>query len=172
MRCWLPAAAAATLLAAVAALAARRMFTLVTVTGYSMTPDLAEGDRVLVLRARLAQLRPGHVVVLESPGTRGYEATVPGGREWIIKRVAAVPGELAPPGSLPAAEGRPGALVPPGKFVVLGDNAAWSHDSRQIGYIPGDRLLGVVVRKILAVGDQPPPRRPRTTPASGTPSSV
>jgi hypothetical protein len=41
-----------------------------------------------------------------------------------------------------------GLLVPPGKLVVLGDNAAWSHDSRQIGYIPGERLLGTVVSRI------------------------
>jgi len=171
MRCWLPAAAGA-LLAVPAALAARWMFTLVTVTGDSMRPALAEGDRVLVLRARLGRLRAGHVVVLEAPGTGGYEATAPGGGEWIIKRVAAVPGELTPPGSLPAADGPPGTRVPPGKLVVLGDNAVWSHDSRQIGYIPGDRLLGVVVRRVLAGGDQPLDRRPRTSAASGTPSSV
>jgi signal peptidase I len=39
-------------------------------------------------------------------------------------------------------------MVPPGQLVVLGDNAAWSQDSRQIGYIPGDRLLGIVMRRL------------------------
>ena len=179
MRCWPPVAAAGALLAGSAALAAREMFALVTVTGDSMWPVLKPGDRVLVRRARLGRLRPGHVVVLESPGSGGYEGAAPGGwgarvsgREWIIKRVSAVPGDPAPADSLPAAEGPRETLVPPGRFVVLGDNAAWSYDSRQIGYIPGERLLGIVVRRILAGGDQPPARRPRTSPASGTPSSV
>jgi len=39
-------------------------------------------------------------------------------------------------------------LIPPGKLVVVGDNAAWSQDSRQLGYFPGDRLLGVVVHRL------------------------
>jgi signal peptidase I len=51
-------------------------------------------------------------------------------------------------------------MVPPGMFVVLGDNAAWSHDSRVIGCVPAKRLLGVMIRP-LTVG-QPglttPPR--------------
>jgi type IV secretory pathway protease TraF len=51
-------------------------------------------------------------------------------------------------------------MVPPGMFVVLGDNAAWSHDSRVIGCVPAERLLGVMIRP-LTVG-QPgltaPPR--------------
>lgn len=51
-------------------------------------------------------------------------------------------------------------MVPPGMFMVLGDNAAWSHDSRVIGCVPAERLLGVVIRP-LTVG-QPglttPPR--------------
>jgi signal peptidase I len=71
-------------------------------------------------------------------------------REWMIKRLAAVPGDPRPAGSLPPMADPAGLLVPPGMFVVLGDNPAWSHDSRQLGYIPGERLLGVVVRRIHA----------------------
>jgi signal peptidase I len=43
-----------------------------------------------------------------------------------------------------------GACCPPDpwEFVVLGDNAARSYDSRQLGYIPADRLLGVVRRQL------------------------
>jgi type IV secretory pathway protease TraF len=33
-------------------------------------------------------------------------------------------------------------------FVVLGDNAAWSHDSRVIGCVPAERLLGVMIRPL------------------------
>jgi signal peptidase I len=41
--------------------------------------------------------------------------------------------------------GRP---VPAGKLVVLGDNTARSLDSREIGYIPAERLLGVMLRPL------------------------
>lgn len=135
--------AAGTLLAG---LALRKAFTLVTVTGDSMWPTLMPGDRVLVRRARLAHVRRGQVVVVEAPGAEGYRPASPrrpADREWIIKRVAAVPGDPRPSDILPATTD---PQVPPGKLVVLGDNPAWSHDSRHIGYIPGDRLLGIVVR--------------------------
>ena len=66
----------------------------------------------------------------------------------MIKRIAAVPGDPRPGGCLPVTEELAGRLVPPGQLVVLGDNAAWSQDSRQLGYIPGERLLGIVVRRI------------------------
>jgi signal peptidase I len=147
MRRYLPGLAACALLAA---LALRQRFTLITVTGDSMMPALSPGDRVLVRGAHVGQLRPGQVVVVEMPGADGYRTATrrrpANRREWMIKRVAAVPGDPRPEGSLPKTAGPPGTRVPPGRFVVLGDNAAWSHDSRQIGYIPGDRLLGIVVR--------------------------
>jgi|HubBroStandDraft_1064217.scaffolds.fasta_scaffold251218_2 signal peptidase I len=154
MRPFVLGLAAGTLLVA---LALRKRFALVTVTGDSMMPTLAPGDHVLVRRVRISRLRRGQVVVMEAPGIEGYRA-VPhrvaeiGRGEWIIKRVAAVPGDPRPDGSLPATAGPPGRLVPPGRFVVLGDNAAWSHDSRHIGYIPGDRLLGIAVRRIGSDG--------------------
>lgn len=66
----------------------------------------------------------------------------------MIKRVAAVPGDPRPGTWLPAATQPQAAIVPPGQLVVLGDNAAWSQDSRQLGYFPGDRLLGIVVRRL------------------------
>jgi signal peptidase I len=129
-----------------AALALRSEYTLITVIGDSMWPTLAPGDRVLVRRARPGRIRRGQVVVFEAPGTDGYRTGTLLGRaradrQWIIKRVVAVPGDARPDG-IPATAA---PLVPPGKFVVLGDNLAWSHDSRHIGYVPGDRLLGVVV---------------------------
>jgi signal peptidase I len=151
MRCWLVGLTAGGLLVA---LALRTRLALVTVTGDSMMPTLAPGDHVLVRRARVGQLRPGQVIVAEAPGGEGYSSAPlrrpTNSREWMIKRVAAVPGDPRPETSLPPSAGPPGKLVPSGKFVVLGDNAEWSHDSRHIGYIPGDRLLGIVVRRIRA----------------------
>ena len=69
-------------------------------------------------------------------------------RQWVIKRVAAVPGDPRPDACPPATVESPEGQVPPGKLVLLGDNPAWSHDSRQMGYFPAERLLGVVVRRI------------------------
>jgi signal peptidase I len=146
---------AGTLLAAVllAVVGLRRGFALVAVTGDSMMPALAPGDRVLVLRVGLARLRPGQIAVVERPGAEGYATAArpgPASGEWMIKRVVAVPGDPRPDDILPVTAGPPGPRVPPGTFVVLGDNADWSHDSRHIGYVPGDRLLGQVVRRLPA----------------------
>jgi signal peptidase I len=132
------------------ALLLRNELTLIIVTGDSMWPALAPGDHVLVRRRHLSRIRPGQVVVFEAPGVEGYRAGLRGShfrsdRQWMIKRVAAVPGDLRPDDILP---GGPDRLVPPGKFVAVGDNAVRSHDSRHIGYIPSERLLGVVVRHI------------------------
>ena len=132
-----------------------------------MIPALAPGDRVLVRRAHIGQLRRGQVVVVEVPDAGGdWAATRPrgpvGGREWMIKRVAAVPGNPWPDDCLPPSAAPQGRLVPPGKFVVLGDHAAWSQDSRQIGFIPSERLLGIAVRRLLPQRGQGLEANPRT----------
>ncbi len=132
----------------------RRRLVVVEVAGPSMEPVLSSGDRVLVRRARLSELRPGLVVVVEMPqlDTDGPELPPgwpPGHREWLIKRVAALPGDRLPagvPSSAPDLDHR--GVVPPGMFVLLGDNAMWSHDSRVIGCVPAERLLGVMIRPL------------------------
>ncbi len=128
----------------------RRRAAVVTVDGDSMWPAFTSGDRVLVRRTGANQLRPGQVVVVEQPGQDGdWPSPLCGPvdrRQWVIKRVAAVPGDPRPEACLPTTAKFPEAQVPAGKLVLLGDNAAWSHDSRQIGYFPAERLLGVVVR--------------------------
>lgn len=131
----------------------RRRITLVTVVGESMRPTLAAGDRVLVRRARLGQVRRGEVVVVEEPGQGGTWASPPprgpaSQHRWMIKRVVALPGDDRPEASLSAAARQQGPRVPDGKFVLLGDNPARSYDSRQLGYFPDDRLLGVVLRRV------------------------
>jgi len=113
----------------------RRRFVAVTVEGLSMRPTLAPGDRVLVRRARLDAVRPGQIVVLGNP-------------DLMIKRVVAVPGDPVPDLGATGVAGSGERTVPPGKLVVLGDNPAFSLDSRRLGYLPGERLLGVVVRRL------------------------
>jgi signal peptidase I len=132
----------------------RRRLAVVTVSGESMRPALASGDRVLVRRAALSQLQPGQVVVIEKPAGDGAWVTPPpawsgGSREWLIKRVAALPGDAWPhlPWPATAAPSVPVTpTVPSGMFAVLGDNSRHSYDSRAFGYCPADRLLGIMVR--------------------------
>jgi signal peptidase I len=133
-----------------AGLALRLRLTVITVTGDSMMPALAPGDRVLLRRAGIGSLRRGQVVVVEMPDRNGNWDTPPhgpvGSRRWIVKRVAALPGDPWPQGPLKAdAAGPP---VPPDGFALLGDNAAWSVDSREFGCVPSERLLGIFVCKL------------------------
>jgi signal peptidase I len=113
----------------------RRLF-VVTVHGASMEPTLADGDRLLARRTSTP--RTGQVVIVEAPvrdpgwaWRRGRLAPA-GTGEWIVKRVAAVGG----------------GEVPAGTLLILGDNPAASIDSRELGFVPADRVLGVMVRRL------------------------
>ena len=127
--------------------ALRARMTLVTVVGMSMGPTLLPGDRVVVRRVPTARIRRGDVIVLRvagpcRPGDRKDEAKTP----WLVKRVAAGPGEPMP-AVLPTWT-RGSGVVEPATFVVLGDNPGLSRDSRHFGAVPADGVLGVVVRKV------------------------
>jgi signal peptidase I len=105
---------------------------------------------VLIRRASVDQLRTGQVVVLEQPRGDFVPASPPphwppSRREWLIKRVVAVPGEPLPE-TMQAAPGVAGSPVPPGKLLILGDNGAVSLDSRLLGYIDAERILGIMIR--------------------------
>jgi signal peptidase I len=126
----------------------------VNVHGVSMEPTYHDGDRVLVRRQ--PALVPGQVVVVEEstpdgdwlwpPLTGGAELGDVLRRRWIIKRVAAVPGDPVPRETVLALADVPEDSVPPGKLILLGDNAKASLDSRQSGYYPVERVLGAVWR--------------------------
>ncbi|WP_284466923.1 S26 family signal peptidase [Actinomadura madurae] len=123
----------------------QRSLVVVTVHGTSMMPTLRDGDRVLVRRRPLPHVRRGDIVVLEPPLDGRYlpGPAGPDGRTWNVKRVAALPGDDLPSG----VPGASGDTVPPGALAVLGDNPD-SIDSRHRGLFSGDRLLGVVVRRL------------------------
>lgn len=128
------------------------------VSGHSMDTTLHDGDRVLVnkLSYRLHDPNRGDVVVLK---------TIEGaGERDLIKRVVALPGEtveyrscvlfvdgrelvepyLDPEVVTPTACGQDQApLVVPAEFVfVLGDNRPGSKDSRDLGPISYEDLIG------------------------------
>ncbi|GHC68014.1 S26 family signal peptidase [Streptomyces cinnamoneus] len=136
------------------AAAVGRRLVAVTVDGRSMEPAYRDGDRVLVRRGALPG--PGEVVVVERPPYRapweepalsrraGARAIYE--RQWVIKRVAAVPGDPVPPGAVAGAGGADGECVPVGMVVLLGDNREQSYDSRHVGYFPAERVLGSVLR--------------------------
>jgi signal peptidase I len=154
------AAASAVLAVVVAALSViavqlRRRLVWVTVRGTSMSPTYSDGDRVLV-RRRVA-VRVGDVVVIERPDADMRWATPPikpgagqrglGTRAWMIKRVAAGPGDPIPRRKFAGLDLLPGDHTPEGMLILIGDNFDASFDSREIGFFPVDRALGTPLRK-------------------------
>jgi signal peptidase I len=145
----------------------RHRIAVVTVTGQSMQPTLIAGDRVLVHRRDIRELRPGQIVVFQRPaGDRTWQAEPPrlveGRPGWAIKRLVGIPGDPLPAEILAAASDNPqllvpGLLVPRRKLLVMGDNPDHSFDSRHFGYVPAEQLLGVVHRKLQLRG---PPSEP------------
>ncbi|WP_214416177.1 S26 family signal peptidase [Sphaerisporangium fuscum] len=152
--------------AAVAVVAARRRFVVVQVSGLSMWPTYRPGDRVLVRRTAGSEVRRGHVVVFESAGRSEWSSgplPPPAAGAWTIKRVAALAGDPVPDDVVRAVAAQPGAIVPEGALVVLGDGAESSADSRMWGYLPADRVLGVAVRR-LSPGPSSPDSEPSAFP--------
>lgn len=136
--------------------ALHRRYAVVDVQGSSMEPTLRHGDRVLVRRVRASGVRTGDIVVIEpfappdGQPPHGWRRGRPAHRVWVVKRATAVAGDPVPGSVARAAGVAPGTAVPAGSLVVLGDNPAHSTDSRVWGYLPTDRLLGVVRRRLDA----------------------
>ncbi|GAA4956884.1 S26 family signal peptidase [Nonomuraea thailandensis] len=131
--------AAACGLAGLALLAVRLRATylVIRVRGNSMAPALTHGDRLLSRRTRLEALRTGQIAVVLSPR--------PGGSRFLIKRVAALPGDPVP---AEVREAVAGDVVPAGRFVLIGDNTEASFDSREHGFFHADDLHAVTIRKL------------------------
>ncbi|CCH28384.1 S26 family signal peptidase [Actinosynnema sp. NPDC047251] len=137
----------------------------VKISGRSMEPTFEHGDSVVARRVRTSRLRTGDVVVVDGPRAtvdqigRGLPSRTPivareplsapppaTGPNWVIKRVAAMPGEPVP--QAVAGVVTSGPVVPPGFLVVLGDNSENSIDSRQHGMFPLGKVLAKVVRTV------------------------
>jgi signal peptidase I len=145
---------------AVAALAVARPLAVETfrITTGSMLPALRPGDHVVVDRLTYGfeDVRRGDVIAFEDPERPG---------EVAIKRVVALPGDtIAIRAGTLLVNGRQQreaylvdrrtgdfygpTIVPAGHLFVLGDNRSRSVDSRFIGPIPADDLLGQVVGRV------------------------
>ncbi|WP_370374599.1 signal peptidase I [Catenulispora sp. GP43] len=152
---WAVISAAVCALAAWSAIAAvRHRYTVVQVDGTSMAPTFADGDRLLVRRARLGTVKRGDVVVFRTPPGHQAADTPP----WLVKRAAAIPGDGVPADMRPAVGDD--TEVPAGRLMVRGDNPR-SLDSRNFGYIDADGFRGVAVRRFGQTGPaggQPPSR--------------
>lgn len=130
-------------------------FRMAVVHGDSMLPTFRDGQIVLVSKLN-GSLSRGDVVLVDM------------GSEVLIKRIAYLPGEIIEepesyafeevwfkferPDSVPN-DSRLRLKVPAGHYVILGDNAAVSDDSRKFGPIPARKVLGKVV-------NAPPPPQP------------
>ncbi|MFD8007691.1 S26 family signal peptidase [Streptomyces mirabilis] len=122
----------------------RSRLALIRVTGSSMTPAFADGDRLLVRRT--TRVRRGDAVVFRNPVPFGDNAPA-----WLVKRVSALPGDAVPPDVREIVGAPDGGLVPPGSLIVRGD-AARTQDSRHFGYVPQASLLGVVLTRPTPLG--------------------
>ena len=139
-----------TFVRALAALCPWRRWTVVRVHGGSMEPTLHDGDVLLARRLCGDAPHRGDIVVLRRPRSVAPPpgsvvvhsgASAVSGSPWLIKRVAAVPGDPAPPG-VPCPD-----PVPSGMVVVLGDRPGL--DSRLFGPTPIAAIHATVVRTIV-----------------------
>ncbi|MEW1611465.1 MULTISPECIES: S26 family signal peptidase [unclassified Streptomyces] len=116
----------------------RGKLVLIRVTGSSMAPSFGDGSTLLVRTGARARLHD--VVVFRNP----LAEHSPDRLEWLVKRVAALPGDPVPPEVRERVGARPGDPVPAGRLVVRGD-AERTQDSRHFGYVPAASVLGTVV---------------------------
>jgi signal peptidase I len=130
----------------------------VEVVGKSMEPTLEESHHYF-LKRWVYYFRPprrDEVVVLVDPADRGYS----------VKRIIAVEGDTVqlkggrvfvnghrlhepylPPHATtqaPVPTGEQFVRLGRGEYFVLGDNRAWSADSREYGPVPRQNILGLI----------------------------
>lgn len=131
----------------------RRFCLLVFIDGGSMEPALADGSRALVLRTGRLVLRRRMVVLARHPEARPelLGTTDACGRPYscyVVKRIAALPGDPTPTVELPKASSRHAATddapIPSGHVFLLGEVAA-CEDSRLWGPIDTRDVIGPVI---------------------------
>lgn len=114
------------------------------VDGISMLPTFKNGQRLTYCSAYwlVGPIRDGDVVIIKDD----YKDSKTG---FIVKRVYKMAGEKVDLGNSPRNWDISKGLytVPPGCVYVLGDNRPKSEDSRYLGAIPMNKVLGKVLVK-------------------------
>jgi signal peptidase I len=114
-------------------------FKMVVVSGTSMFPTFKSGRRVLVSKAYwlVGPLRHKDIVVVTDNNPDGY----------MIKRIYKMAGEKVDYYNWPKAHrfGDGEYVVPEGQLFLLGDNRRNSEDSRSIGAVGVNQVLGKVI---------------------------
>lgn len=134
----------------------------------SMTPTLVKDDRVLVnkLSYRLHDVNRGDIVVFERPPGDAGSPEI----KDLIKRVVGLPGETIETDSdgrvlingrvlrepylengVTTVPGISRQTVPAGRYWVMGDNRGNSKDSRVIGTIPEDDIVGRAFVRVFPI---------------------
>jgi len=140
---------------AIAMLVQTFMFRITGILQKSMLPTVDPGDRVIVncMTYHFRDPRPGEIIVVRDPQDD---------KKDIIKRVIAVGGDtieltdgvLYVNGEVvdepyvvnkDVVKGQPKLEIPDGYVYVMGDNRPVSGDSRVLGPIPEDRIIGRVI---------------------------
>ena len=121
------------------------IITPVRVSGVSMDPTLSDGE--IMLLYKLSDIKRNNIVVIDSGSEDGY----------LIKRVIALPGEtieysndtLYINGKKVSDKYGDGKTedfekikLNDDEFFVMGDNRVWSKDSRMIGPVKADDIIG------------------------------
>jgi signal peptidase I len=154
------------------------MFQLFTIPSESMSPTLRSGDCILVIpyESWLAPRAPeiGDVVVFESgEGRHAVKRIVAAGGDSVTAREGRLSRNSQPVAEdyLPTPERTADfdALVPAGEFFVLGDNRDDSVDSRFIGPVRRERIVGQA--RFIVWSSTAPTGRPTASATTTAPSA-
>ncbi len=121
----------------------------VAVRGWSMSPVLRDGDRVLFDRLAYVRGKPqqGDIVLAVHPARPGIRiikrlvalpgdaVAIEGNRCWVNgQRIGHLPGE-------PRGDARPGRTLDNGEYFLAGDDLDFSTDSRELGPVHRGDIL-------------------------------
>ena len=128
---------------------------IVEVQGGSMLPNLKSGDLLLASNTRSDNLKPGQIILVKIYGKK------------IIKRLVGKPGDTVElVGGVLIANGRPVKEgftrytdkmdflweLKDNEYLILGDNGRDSLDSRKIGPVESNAIIGRIFLKLWPLG--------------------
>ena len=122
---------------------------LAVVSGSSMEPSYYDGDLLFINKTGLYELQRGDIVLLpDENGDVMVKRIVGLGGEYVEAKdgIVYIDGEaLDEPYLTESTEDMEGIYVDVGSYFVMGDNRNNSYDSRILGDIPEDEIIGKVI---------------------------